>query len=290
VRVYSGATGALLREHRGDSADDHLGWSVAAAGDVDGDGVGDLIAGAVDDDDAGSSAGSARVWSGATGLPILTVHGTAATQLYGTCVAGAGDVNGDGHADFLVGGTYFASSFNSGMARLHSGADGSVIQAWTGSAAKDAFGSSAAGVGDVDGDGVPDVIVGAKQLQAGATGYARVLSGATGATIHHVAGDAAHLRFGIAVAAAGDVDYDGRMDFLVATPQSSTNGANSGIARLFSGATGAKLLDFTGAVAGFRLGSAVAGGADLDGDGGPDLLIGATADTCSEVCPPPSGA
>jgi len=74
VRIYSGATGTLIREHRGDAMDDHMGWSVADAGDVDGDGVDDVIGGAVDDDDAGDSAGSARVWSGATGMTLLTIQ------------------------------------------------------------------------------------------------------------------------------------------------------------------------------------------------------------------------
>ncbi|HUR27905.1 MAG TPA: integrin alpha, partial [Planctomycetota bacterium] len=65
VRVVSGASGATLRQFRGDSAGDHLGWSVGCAGDVDHDGVPDVLGGAVDDDDTGDSAGSVRVWSGA---------------------------------------------------------------------------------------------------------------------------------------------------------------------------------------------------------------------------------
>ena len=234
VRIYSGATGALIREHRGDAMDDHMGWSVADAGDVDGDGVDDVIAGAVDTDAAGDSAGSARIWSGATGMTLLTIQGSAATQLFGYSVAGAGDVDGDGHADVIIGGPYFQNSAQSGMARVHSGANGGVLLSWTGSAMRDQFGATVAGLGDVDGDGVPDVIVGAKQVVPGAAGYARVLSGANGALIYQVVGDTKDQRFGTAVARAGDVDYDGRMDFLVATPVAAPNGVNSGLCLLYT--------------------------------------------------------
>src|SRR6185369_5061572 len=132
-----------------------------------------------------------------------TLHGSASTQLYGTAVAGAGDVDGDGHADLLIGGTYFPNSLQSGMAQVRSGANGGVLFTWTGAASRDAFGSSVAGLGDVDGDGVPDVIVGAKQLKAGTPGYARVFSGATGLVLFHVVGDSTHVNFGVAVSGMG---------------------------------------------------------------------------------------
>ena len=278
VRVYSGATGALLREHRGDSAGDHFGWSVGDAGDVDGDGVRDLVAGAVDDDNGGVSSGTARVHSGATGAALWTVAGTAAQQVYGWSVAGVGDVDGDGRGEVLVGGPYFATSLQSGLARLHSGATGAVLQTWTGLASKDSFGCAVAGPGDVDGDGAPDVLVGARQLQTGATGYARVFSGASGALVHHLAGDATHRFFGIAVSGAGDVDYDGRADLLAGTPNAADNGISSGIARLYSGASGAVLHDFVGAAANVKLGNSISGGLDVDGDASPDLAIGAQGD------------
>ena len=92
-----------LYTFNGDSAGDQFGYSVAGAGDVNKDGFPDLIVGALADDNNGPHFGSARVLSGKDGKVLYTFYGDSAFGLFGTSVGGAGDVNGDGFPDLIVG-------------------------------------------------------------------------------------------------------------------------------------------------------------------------------------------
>lgn len=278
ARVLSGSSGATLREHRGDSAQDHFGWTVAGLGDVDGDQIEDYAVSAVDDDDNGGSAGSVRIFSGASGATLRTLRGTAAEQLFGTSIARVPDADGDGVEDVAVGAPSFAANLTPGYVRLHSGATGAVLWTATGTANQDQFGGAVAGLADLDGDGRGEVAVGARQLQAGASGYVRIVSGADGSALRDVAGVAAASRFGATVAPAGDVDYDGFDDVWVGAPEASTAGTRSGRVQCHSGATGALLAAFDGIAANARLGSALAGALDVSGEGGPDGVAGATGE------------
>ena len=87
----------------GDNFLDEFGRSVSGAGDVNGDGFADLIVGAAFDDNNGFTSGSARVLSGFDGSVLYTFNGDNAGDLFGRSVSGAGDVNGDGFADLIVG-------------------------------------------------------------------------------------------------------------------------------------------------------------------------------------------
>ena len=87
----------------GDSLGDQFGSSVSGAGDVDGDGFADVIVGAVLDDNNGESSGSARVFSGVDGSVVYNLNGDSANDFFGNSVSGAGDVNGDGFDDLIVG-------------------------------------------------------------------------------------------------------------------------------------------------------------------------------------------
>ncbi|HVS11991.1 MAG TPA: integrin alpha, partial [Planctomycetota bacterium] len=278
VRLVSGASGATIRDRRGDAGGDHMGWSVAAAGDIDHDGVGDVLGGAIDDDDRGESTGSVRIWSGATGATIRTLLGAGSREVFGWSIAGGADLDGDGTADVVVGAPYFTITPASGVLRAHSGATGAVLWTAIGAGTYDGFGSAVAFVGDVDGDGRSDVLVGARQPFTGGTGYAELLSGASGARIHHLSAGPMDRRFGAALCAAGDVDYDGVADFAVAAPEAGVNGAQSGLVRLYSGTSASTLHVYLGAGTGHLFGSSVASGGDLTGEGGPDLLFGAPSE------------
>jgi len=155
----------LLYQKDGAAAGDHLGFfSVASAGDVNGDGRADFIVAAPDADPGGlTDAGSAYVYSGMTGALIYKKNGAALSDGLGVSVASAGDVNGDGRADFIVG-AYFADPgglSNAGSAYLYSGATGGLLSQINGAAAGDILGHSVASAGDVNGDGKADFIVGA---------------------------------------------------------------------------------------------------------------------------------
>jgi len=283
--VLSGATGAQLWRFDGGGQWDNLGYSVAGAGDVDGDGFADLFVGAPGTDPNGLFfAGSAFVFSGATGAQLFRFDGLAAGDWLGWSVAGTGDVDGDGFADLFVGapGTDPNGLSNAGSAFVFSGTTGAQLWRFDGQATNDNLGSnlgwSVAGAGDVDGDGFPDLIVGA--VNADPHGFSRagsalVFSGATGAQLFRFDGQRPGDLLGGSVSGAGDVDGDGFADLFVGAPGTDPNGLFfAGSAFVFSGATGAQLFRFDGLAAGDNLGYSVAGAGDVDGDGVPDLIVG----------------
>ncbi len=278
--VYSGATGALLYQKNGAAAGDFLGWSAAGAGDVNGDGRADFIVGAFLADPGGPvDAGSAYVYSGATGALLYQKNGGAGDSL-GISVASAGDVNGDGRADFIVG-AFVADpggQLGAGSAYVYSGATGALLYQKNGGAAGDHLGRSVASAGDVNGDGKTDFIVGATRAQPGGlvnAGSVYVYSGATGALLFQKNGAVGEF-LGISVAGAGDVNGDGRADFIIGTNSASPGGlGEAGSAFLYSGADGSLLFQKNGAAAFDWLGYSVAGAGDVNGDGRADIIVGA---------------
>ncbi len=162
ARIVSGTNGSILYTFNGDGAYDNFGYSVSAAGDVNNDGYADVIVGAYGDDNTGSSSGSARVFSGANGSILYTFNGDSASDYLGYSVSAAGDVNGDGYGDVMVGALYDDNNgTDSGSARVFSGVNGSILYTFNGDSASDYFGYSVSSAGDVNNDGYADVIVGA---------------------------------------------------------------------------------------------------------------------------------
>ena len=146
---------------KGDSKGDYFGYSVSGAGDVNGDGTPDLIVGASNDDNNGNDSGSVRVLSGLDGSTLFTFNGDSAGDGFGSSVSGAGDVNGDGRADLIVGASGDDNKGDdSGSARVLSGLDSSTLFTFNGDSAGDRFGSSVSGLGDLNGDGIGDFVVG----------------------------------------------------------------------------------------------------------------------------------
>ncbi|HKB15856.1 MAG TPA: integrin alpha, partial [Planctomycetota bacterium] len=274
--VYSGATGAVLWTRNGALAGDFLGWSFARLGDVDSDGVDDTAVGVqLGDNGAAYDAGRVEVLSGATGLPILVLTGAAIADHFGASIALAGDVSGDGIPDLLVGAPEAnpGGLADAGTATLYSLANGSVLLQFSGAAAGDHLGTSVAGVGDLDADGVPDLLLGAPQSTVAATGYARAYSGATAGLLFTVGGVGVFEDFGASVCGVGDLNGDVVPDFLVGAPDAGP-GVGGGRVRAVSGATGGILYDALGTVNDGALGTALAGLPDLDGDGVPDFVAG----------------
>lgn len=266
VRVYSGATGNQLYSWGPYSN----GEAVANAGDVDGDGLDDIVIGSIW---TNSKAGQAEVRSGATGAVLHTFNGPAPDAYLGNSVAGAGDVNGDGHDDLLIGawGESAVISFG-GTAYLYSGLDGSLIRRYDGIIDHGYFGHSVAGLGDVDGDGVPDQAIGemGNTTHGYNTGAAYVFSGATGLQIQSWTGIAGNCRFGEHMANLGDLDGDGRDDLVV----SAMFQQPTGTAHVLSAATGATLFALTGYDPTEVFANSVGPAQDVDGDSVPDILVG----------------
>ena len=101
--VFSGVDGSILYTFVGDSTNDYFGYSVSGAEDVNGDGFPDFIVGAFGADINGKNSGRARVFSGLDGSVLYTFDGDSKFDNFGWSVSGAGDVNGDGFGDLIVG-------------------------------------------------------------------------------------------------------------------------------------------------------------------------------------------
>lgn len=272
VHAYSGADGALLFELEGGAANDSFGFDVDAVGDVDLDGVPDVLVGAWRADPGGNASGEATLFAGADGAVLRSHPGQLADARTGFQVDAAGDVDGDGLPDYLV-----AASNWSGRGRvdLFGGADGVALLGWIGDAPGDNFGFRIDGGADVDGDGVPDVLIGANENDKGGTnaGLARVYSGGDAAPLLEFVGDAPGDELGW-VAFAGDVDGDARADLLLGAQYADAAGSDAGQVWLASGGTGAIARRIDGQAPGDRL-RVVSGIGDLSGDGLADYAVAA---------------
>ncbi|MHC5210521.1 MAG: hypothetical protein ACYTG2_07380 [Planctomycetota bacterium] len=246
--------------------DDGFAADLAALGDVDGDGVPDLLVGAPTADDGGPDSGRADLLSGADGSVLATVPGLTAGDGFGTALAGLGDIDGDDVPDFAVAapGSDLAG-FDAGAVFVHSGSDLSLIRTHLGEAINDHFGHALDAVPDADGDGVTDLLVGAplNDEVANKAGKAYLLSGLTGAVLHTYLGVALRDEFGSTVAGMPDADGDGRGDVMIAAPTADGVDVDRGMVRVFSGAGGALLWQAYGPEAQSRLGGTAAGLAEL---------------------------
>jgi hypothetical protein len=192
----------IIQEWDGDAANDQFGWIARRLGDVDGDGVSDVVTSAPTSSAAGEKAGRVYVFSSRTGKLIWKADGAAKNEL-GTGVECAGDVNRDGVDDVV------ASGPGGGVAYVFSGRDGAVLLSVK-SQNKDVeqFGRHACGVGDVDHDGHADILVGAPPPEEAAAGTGRgrayVYSGKDGRLLLKLTGEAEGDGFGSAVAGGSD--------------------------------------------------------------------------------------
>ncbi len=185
----------IIREWRGESANDQFGWIARNLGDVDGDRLGDVVTSAPTKAIGGAGAGRIYVYSSGTSSLLWTADGQPGDQL-GLGVESAGDTNHDGTPDVI------ASAPGGGYAKVYSGPDGRVLLTLRGEDRADAFGRHVAGIGDVDRDGYEDVIVGAPGNDAGGDGAGRayVYSGKDGHALLTLTGERAQDGFGSAVA------------------------------------------------------------------------------------------
>jgi hypothetical protein len=278
IEVFSGATGALLVHVDGDTDGDMFGAAVAGMGDLDGDAVNDFVVGAPGFGTL--NRGLVRAISGATGATIWSVVGALPPAAIGSCLSAIGDVDADGFIDVLVGApNWDGPHVDSGAAWVFSGANGATLRTWFGPHASAFLGVSVAGVGDLDGDAVPDAAVGAMNAPQGLyKGAVYAFSGQSGATLFSAIGPKDGTLFGCSVAAIGDVDGDGTTELAVGGYAYAFLSANSdGMLSVLSGGDGHEIGRVLGSSYGERLGWSLAGVGDVDGNGKLDFVTGASA-------------
>ncbi|MCH2101453.1 MAG: integrin alpha [Planctomycetes bacterium] len=258
----------------GESSGDNFGAAVAMVSDLSGDGVPDLVVGAGLADYSHQNAGAVYLISGADGSVLRRHDGPGIDHRFGFLVSSAGDANGDGVEDYAASARRDnANRYPSGLVRLFSGADGSLIREYKSARNWDRFGHALALAGDLDGDGFDDLIIGAPDDDyAGiGTGSAFVFSGADGSAIHTLRGKKAWDRFGKSVCSVGDVDFDGCPEFLVGVPCREGGFKEAGAVEMYSGRTGALIMRVPGRSRDAYFGTCVVGMGDVTGDLIPDF-------------------
>jgi hypothetical protein len=209
--------------------------------------------------------------------PIWTIGGTATNQSLGFRALGLGDTNSDGKADFAIASPGWNS--NTGKVEVRSGVNGTVLYTWNGVNSGDWFGYSLASAGDVDSDGVTDILVGTRRTDFAYPKYARLISGATGAAIRYFTEPNAWLaRYGEVVIGNVDLNNDGTNDIVIAglgDPSQSNGTYEHGRVWVYSGANYSLLYSFdpSGTSLPFANLTTLIGISDVNSDGRDDLAV-----------------
>lgn len=290
----TGPTAAPSWTVEGDQVEAQYGLAVASAGDVNGDGYGDVIVGAPYYDNGQLDEGRAYVYLGSPGglatSPAWTFESDRAGARLGWSVASAGDVNGDGYSDVIVGAyMYDATVSAEGRCYLFLGSATGLAgaPAWIrdGGQINCFFGIAVALAGDVNGDGLDDVIIGAHLYDNtySTEGAAFLFLGTPGGLAATPAwvtyGGQGGAQAGGCVGHAGDVNGDGYSDVFVTAYQGSNGQSAEGIVRVYHGTVNglsvapSVVLESNQVDARFGVSASYAG--DVNGDGYGDLVVGA---------------
>lgn len=314
--VYSGRSGSLIYtiDNPVPQPDAAFGFAVAATGDLNADGVSDVVIGAFGQGEAGSAlsltlseqagslkegpelkkvgSGQAFVFSGKDGQLLYSLEAPQqnAGAGFGFSVTGLGDLTKDGIPEILIGAPAQAGA---GRAFIFDGKDGALLHTLSPPAppGRDAFAWSVSGTGDLNKDGTPDLLVGAPYTKVGENsvqGRVYAFSGQDQSLLYAIDSPKPHPGsvFGWHISAGGDVNKDGIADTLIGAPYQDVDSTRSqGAAHVFNGSDGSLLLSLhdpaqDNAYAGF--GYRVSWTEDINEDGASEILISAPHQTVDE--------
>lgn len=276
----------------GGAANARFGFDAHGAGDVNGDGYDDVIAGAP----GASAPGEARLFLGTAGglnsFPSTTLTGDQNGMAFGQAVGPAGDVNGDGYADVIVGapGRDYSpgSTVDAGAAYVYLGGSGGLSSTvhWSewGPVAGALFGGAVRTAGDVDGDGYADIAIGSPGYSGPESGEGQfaIFAGSSAGvqpSSYFPQSNNTSANLGSSLSSAGDVNGDGFGDVIVGAPYWSNGQSFEGAAFLYFGAADAPnpvapAATWFGFGDGNRLGWSVGGAGDFNNDGLQDVVVG----------------
>lgn len=277
VFVVDGVSGATIRTLYGTDATNSFGARVAAAGDVNGDSIPDLLTSAPIQPFSGTKPSRVRIHSGVDGTVLRDFVPVEEFSPFGIAIAGGHDIDADLVPDVFIVTTQYS---NSGGIQLPS------VEAFSGATGlriyelpnpiSGAFAFELEFVGDLDGDGVSDLAIGSYDSDTNGvnSGHVRVVSAATGVTLFDITGADSFDWFGFSLSALGDINGDGKPDFAAGAANDEIGAPSAGSVSVVSGATGARLWTTAGTYASQRLGYSVTRLADLNGNGIPEVVCG----------------
>jgi hypothetical protein len=230
--ILSGADGSLLDSIGGGgfTADDYA-TSATNLGDVDGDGIADVALGAPGET---ANTGMVRAYSGATGANLYTLNGQGHDEFFGSQIQAIDDVDGDGANDLAVGAP---GLFGVGQVRVYSGDSGAFLYDVTGSASPQSFGQSLARIGDLNGDGIEEFLIGDSAIHDLGQGTVHVISGLNGDTIQSIEGNLPDHYFGRSMCALDDVNGDGSLEFAMVAQGDLSKGTPARVMVFATGCT-----------------------------------------------------
>ncbi|HRI84702.1 MAG TPA: FG-GAP-like repeat-containing protein [Ignavibacteria bacterium] len=262
----------------GEATSNSFGWAVGGGGDINGDGYKDFIVGAFGNN---SNRGKIYIYKNSlTGndIPDVITYGEFVQNLLGASLSDAGDLNGDGFDDYIVGAPSYGD-FARGRAYIHFGSvnpdtipdliiNGFDDNSW--------FGTAVSGIGDVNADGYDDIAIGAPEYNSQQGRVYIYYGGATMDTVHdlRMSGLTTNSRFGHAISAAGDMNGDGYSDIVIGSPNYQSLRGRFSI--YYGGSPMDTISDFgiSGAATNYNLGLSVSLAGDLNSDGYSDILVG----------------
>ncbi len=279
VYLIDAKKGEIIHKLEGDDQGDLFGWSVSTAGDANNDSFADVIVGAPGKPDKklGAKAGRAYLYDGKKAKLLHEFKPQTQDEELGWSVANAGDTNGDGFGDVIVGAPGGAEKKKkpaTGVARVYHGKKGTLLHTLVGQEEGDRFGHAVHGVGDTNSSSFADVAV----SSASTRGYVVVYGGKKGEELLRFESESDGERFGWSIGGEVDVDGDTFFDVIVGCP-GPADGDDSTQANprvmVFSGKEGEVLMNAEAPGKQDNWGATVSGAGDIDSDSFGEVMVGA---------------